>query len=288
LATLVATDQNGRELAALALSGVATGGIFTVPVDGTVSGLVFRLSDADGATVEEDRAITVRPAPAQLRSLRAATLLIPLQHPEDGRGLAPTDDPLFSGAVVDDGRFRVVDQGADALLQQELALVEAGYVDRVTAARAGQRLQARYVVTGTIRRGRGDLECYLRLVHVESGAVVATADAYLQGDAAADEARFFELLAGRLSQVFPVIGGALVADGEGLFIRSEQAGLRPGMRFHAVQREPDVVDPASGKVLLPGRVRVLGTYAATERGGLTPITLDDDQRVDDGAVLVSE
>jgi TolB-like protein len=111
-------------------------------------------------------------------------------------------------ALIADGRFRFVDAQADELLARELALVEAGYVDRVTAAAAGRRLACRYVIAGTMNRSDHEAECFLRLVRCDSGRVVASADAYQELRDPADADRLFAATAGRLRQVFPVQAGA--------------------------------------------------------------------------------
>ncbi|MBA3707356.1 MAG: hypothetical protein H0W83_00885 [Planctomycetes bacterium] len=120
---------------------------------------------------------------------------------------------------------------------------------------------ARYVLCGTLRRGRGDVECFVRLVHSESGQVVASADAYAQAVAPAQEQEFFALVAGRLRQEFPVLQGTLAAGDGGVPIidRGRQAGVVGRMRFFVMRADADVVDPATGRVLLPGEKRVQGT-----------------------------
>ena len=274
LGQLLVSDQNGRVLSEQSISGVQRAGTLIIPVDPSLTELTFTLSDQAGVKAETTRSLTVRPPPQQKRSLRAVAYLLPLQSPEDGAGVDSTDDPLLQGAVVEDGRFRILDQAADDLLRQELQLVDAGYVDRSTAARAGRRLAADYVIVGTLRRGRGDLECYLRLVHSPTGSVVAIADAYIRRQNPADDARFFESLAGRLRQTFPVIDGQVAAlDEQGRTSLSGQIPqAREQMRFYAIEREPDLVDEDSGAVIIPGASKVVGTLEA-ERVANSGITL---------------
>ena len=95
-----------------------------------------------------------------------------------------------------------MDREAEDILNKELALVDAGYVDRKTAARAGRLLSARYTVSATVRKGANDIECYLRLIHTGTGHVVARADVYGEAAEAADQQRFFQAVAGYLRQIF--------------------------------------------------------------------------------------
>lgn len=258
--TALTVSVDGNETVNEILSGVQAGGTLAIPLDSGKHTLRFALRLAGGDLTQE-RTLTFAPTPEQDRALRATAVMLPLQSPSDGGGLKAGDDPELLSSFSGDGRFRLVDAQADTLLAQELKLVDAGYVDRVTAAQAGQRLKTRYVLTGTLRRGRGDVECFVRLVHAETGEVVASADAYSRAVAPAQEQAFFALVAGRLRQEFPVLAGTLAADSGGIAIidRGENAGVVGRMRFFAVKREADVVDPTTGQVLLPGEKRVEGT-----------------------------
>jgi hypothetical protein len=134
------------------------------------------------------------------------------------------------------------------------------------------------------------VECFVRLVHADSGQVVASADAYSQGVAPAQEQAFFALVAGRLRQVFPVLSGTLAADAAGVAIvgHGQNAGVVGRMRFFAVRRDADVVDPATGQVLLPGEKRISGTLEVdqvdAQQARLTAI----DGQAAAGTTVVSE
>ncbi len=282
-------SADGKDLLHDDLSGVQSGGTIAIPLGAGRHTLRFVLRLKDGEVVQE-RTITLAPTPEQDRSLRATAVMLPLQTPSDGGGLKAGDDPELLSSVSGDGRFRLVDAQADTLLARELKLVDAGYVDRVTAANAGQRLKTRYVLTGTLRRGRGDVECFVRLVHAETGEVVASADAYSRAVAPAQEQAFFALVAGRLRQEFPVLAGTLASDSAGFAIvdRGENASVVGRMRFFAVKREADVVDATTGQVLLPGEKRVEGTLEVDQvKAQWTHLKTIDGKTVS-GATVVSE
>ncbi|HEX3135667.1 MAG TPA: FlgO family outer membrane protein, partial [Planctomycetota bacterium] len=287
--TGLTVSADGKDLLHDDLSGVQSGGTIAIPLGAGRHTLRFVLRLKDGELVQE-RTITLAPTPEQDRSLRATAVMLPLQTPNDGGGLKAGDDPELLSSVSGDGRFRLVDTQADTLLAQELKLVDAGYVDRVTAAQTGQRLKTRYVLTGTLRRGRGDVECFVRLVHVETGDVVASADAYSRAVAPAQEQAFFALVAGRLRQEFPVLAGTIGADTRGIAIidRGQNAGVVGRMRFFAVKREVDVVDPATGQVLLPGEKRVEGTLEVDQVEAQQARVKTIDGKTATGATVVSE
>ena len=260
LTSLRVTDQDGLPLTVQRLAGIQAGGTFSVALGTGRRALRFVLTLADSSEVVQALTLTVVPTPEQDRALRATAAVLPLQTPSDGAGVKTEDDPGLLSSVSREGRFRLVDTQADTLLVRELELVDAGYVDRLTAAEAGRRLKTRYVLTGTLRRGRGDVECFIRLVHAESGEVVASADAYAQAVAPAQEQAFFALVAGRLRQEFPVLQATLSDSGGTTIIdRGGNAGVVGRMRFFVVKRDADVVDQATGEVLLPGEKRIEGT-----------------------------
>ncbi len=214
LATLTVEDGGGTLLARLPIDGVRAGGTLRLDLASGPQQLRFTLVDRAGRAGTAERRVDAKSSPHQDRSLRAVALALPLQSPRPG-ALRPGDDSGLLAALLSDGRFRLLDRRADDLLARELALVEAGLVDGGTAAAAGRRLASRYVIAGTVTHGEHDAECYLRLVHSASGAVVASADAYVErGGPAAAEA-LFAAAAGRLRQVFPVISGPAGADDGG-------------------------------------------------------------------------
>ena len=226
-------------VADLPLRGLSAAGTLRLDLASGVQSLNFSLVDRSGATVTAERLVEARPSPQQDRSLRAVALSLPVQAPRPG-GLSPGDEPRLRSALLEDGRFRFVDAQADELLTRELGLVEAGYVDRSTAAAAGARLACRYVLAGTLSRGERDAECFLRLIHCDSGQVVATADAYAEIAANADADRLYAATAGRLRQAFPVLSAGVVSAGADR-VRLDcgsRAGAVALMRVHVFAAEP--------------------------------------------------
>ena len=264
LTRLTVSNGDGLVLTTEQLDGVQAGGTFALTLDPGRHTLRFTLATAT-AEQSETRTLTMAPSPEQDRRLRAVALVLPLKSPVDGAGVKAGDDPVLLNALHQDGRFRLVDRRADTLIERELELVEAGYVTRTTAARIGKRLDSRYVITGTLRRGFRDIECFARLVHVESGEVVASADAYAGAVTEGQEQAFFAMVAGRLQQEFPVLKGTLAGESSTHILNvGANAGVVGRMRFFLVHQEPDVLDDKTREVLLPGTRRIVGTFEATD------------------------
>jgi hypothetical protein len=268
LAELRVDDGDGQPLARLTLAGLRSGGTVPVLIPEGERTLRFTLVDRAGHSVTADRRVVSAAGPQQDRSLRAVALAVPLLAPRPG-AMRQGDDPRLVAALLDDGRFRLVDARADAVLAQELTLVEAGYVDRSTAAAAGRRLASRYVIAGTMTRGARDAECFLRLIHSDSGEILATADAYaeLSGE---DAEGVFIAAAGRLRQVFPVLAGPITGDGSTLtFAAGRSQGAHPRVLLHvfpAGERQARQAPVASAEI-----TEVEGTAArAVLRHGQAP------------------
>jgi len=215
-----------------------------------VNRISVRAVAADGEILRDERRVRVQGDDGGASRLRASAVVLPLLHPFDDDWRVNRDDPHVLAALVDDRRFRYVDRRVDPLLERELALVDAGYVDRDTAVRAGKRLQARYVLAGTMRRNPREAECFLRVIQSGSGRVVAVADAYVRLDEDEDEdfAPLYRAIAGRLRQAMPVLSGELrVADGTvRRFHLHQDHRIRGTMRFHLIE-DPAHAAPDSGR-----------------------------------------
>lgn len=248
LQTLSVVDAAGKTLAEKALTGADAAGMLALSLPEGVQSIRVAVKTAGGRETACDRRLDIRREPRQDANLRAVALVLPLQSP--AMSLRDDDDPRLVSALIDDGRFRFLDRQADEILNRELKLVEAGWVNRKTAARAGQRLRARYVLAGTVGRDERGLECFVRLIHAESGDVLATADAYAEARDEDQEAAFFEIVAERLRQVFPVLQGFVTATDERVYLDlGDRSNVPAHMRFNVFPAEADQTD-AEQRVLM--------------------------------------
>jgi hypothetical protein len=242
LAHMSVLDDEGVR-ADVALRGVRAAGMLALDLTEGEHRLKFTVEDRTGHRSEIARTLTVRPSPHQDRSLRAVALAVPLQSPRP-TAIRTIDDPMLLSAMNKDGRFRFVDRRADTVLERELKLLDAGLLDRTTAAHAGKRLQCRYVVAGTIMRGAGDIECYVRLITSATGELVAAADAYAEGLESGRENEFFQAVAGRLRQAFPVIEVTTTIAGDAVVLAAgNRDGVLPRMRFSILSDNTGATKP---------------------------------------------
>jgi hypothetical protein len=160
---------------------------------------------------------------------------VALQASGMGQDLRPRDPAYYERSLLHGERFNLVAPEGAALQRQEVEWAQAGLVTPTTAVRVGREVQARYVLLGTLTRGRADVECFVRLVNCATGQVVATTDAYDRaGDDFSTQA-FYSALAARLRQAFPVHQSRLASHGGRLVLTLGSAdGVGEGLRFHVL------------------------------------------------------
>lgn len=235
LRSLAVIDVQGKRRGGLDLSGRQSGGMVAVTLDEGTQDLRFVLTGSDDTCVEVTRRLTLAAAPAQNQRWRAPALLVALQPSGMGQELRARDPALYERSVLHGERFNLLAPEGAALQQQEVQWAQAGLVTPTTAVRVGRQVQARYVLLGTLTRGRADAECFVRLVNCATGQVVATTDAY---DRAADDfstQAFFTALAARLRQAFPVHQSRLSSHGGRLVLDLGTAdGVSENLRFHVL------------------------------------------------------
>jgi len=235
LRSLAVIDAKGNRRGGLELSGRQSGGMVPVTLDEGTHDLRFILTGGDGTSVEVARHLTLVAAPAQNQHWRAPALLVALQPSGMGQQIRAHDPAFYERSVLHGERFNLVAPEGAALQRQEVEWAQAGLVTATTAVRAGRAVQARYVLLGTLTRGRDDAECFVRLVNCDTGQVVATADAYDRaGDDFSTQA-FFSALSGRLRQAFPVHQSRLTSRGGRLVLNLGTVdGVSDGLRFHVL------------------------------------------------------
>lgn len=235
LRALVVRDAAGNQRAGVDLGGRQVGGMLPVTLVDGVNELRFTVSDAGGTCSEVVRRLTLVTSPSQDQRWRAPALLVALQPSGMGQEIRPRDPAYYERSVLHGERFNLIAPEGATLQRQEVEWAQAGLVTASTAVRAGRTAQVRYVLLGTLTRGRDDAECFVRLVNCDSGRVVATADAYDRaGDDFSTQA-FFSALAARLRQAFPVHQSRLTSQGGRLVLTLGTAdGVSEGLRFHVL------------------------------------------------------
>lgn len=235
LRSLTVMDAQGKRCGGLDLTGVRAGGMVAVTLGEGDHDVCFILQCVGEVRTEIKRRLSVIAAPAQNQGWRAPALLVALQPSGMGQEIHARDPAFYERSVLHGERFNLVAPEGAALQRQELEWAQAGLVTATTAVHAGRAVQARYVLLGTLTRGRDDAECFVRLVNCTTGQVVVTTDAYDRaGDDFSTQA-FFTALAARLRQAFPVHQSRVSSQGGRLVLNLGTAdGVSEDLRFHVL------------------------------------------------------
>lgn len=125
-------------------------------------------------------AAPVAPAAAQ-QDTRPGLAVLPFENggsygrnKEDYDGLRRGIAGLMISELSRNPAVRLVDRAETARLLDEQALASSGRVDAATAARVGQLVGARYMVTGTFIDLYGDFRLDARIINVETGEILKT------------------------------------------------------------------------------------------------------------------
>ncbi|MEK7841471.1 MAG: FlgO family outer membrane protein, partial [Deltaproteobacteria bacterium] len=152
-------------------------------------------------------------------------------------------------ALVQEGRFDVVERRLLEKILQEQKLSVSGVVDSDSIARLGKVLGAKIVVTGSVMKLRQFMEVNARLINVENGSIIA-AEKVKSESATKLEALVTEM-AVRIISDFP-LEGYVVERGEDNTVTidiGKLAGAKVGKRFIVFKEGKAIKHPKTGEVL---------------------------------------
>ena len=181
------------------------------------------------------------------REHRAVLAVLPLGDDKNGS----TD--ILAQFVLETERFRLAERKNLAAILAEQKLSGSLFANKKASIKLGKILSARYSLAGEIRMD-GDLEIVTRLIDNETSEVVALIDAY-SPNTSRDGIRYcMRHLAGRLRQSLPLFESKVIKVDGNRVLLSKPAGINSveGMDFVLIHKDPDMVDDATGEVILPG------------------------------------
>jgi TolB-like protein len=202
-----------------------------------------------------------------LVALFAQALLPPVAHAEfkktkiavldfqiQGRG---SDNPdlgkivaeWFITALVQEGRFDVIERRLLEKVIEEQKIGVSGIVDEGSASKLGKVLGAKIVITGTVLEFQNVLEVNARILEVESSSIIAAENVKSTSGAARLEDLVVEM-AQKIIKDFPLEGYVAQRTGQNVLIDlGQRAGIRRGMRFVAYKEGRVIKHPKTGEVL---------------------------------------
>ena len=159
----------------------------------------------------------------------------------------------FTTSLVEAGRFEVIERRLMQQILQEQKMGTSGLLDPGSASRLGKLLGVKTVVTGTVQSYERTYELNVRLINVETGAII-TADRVRAGSTTSLNDLVTKISA-RIIRHFPLDGYVVKREtGRVLIDLGRQAGVRPGMQFSVYVEGEPVRHPKTGEVLSIERV----------------------------------
>jgi len=168
----------------------------------------------------------------------------------------------FTTALVNTGRFDVIERRLLQQILEEQKMGVTGLIDPRSASRLGKVLGVKTVVSGTVQSYDGVSEINVRLLNVETGSII-TAESF-KGGSASSLNKLVNEAAAKIIRHFPLQGYVVKrSTGKVTVDLGSSAGVRTGMQFKVYTEGAPLKHPKTGEVLSvetidKGTLRVTG------------------------------
>jgi len=151
-------------------------------------------------------------------------------------------------SLVRTGRFDVVERAQLQKILKEQQLGMTGMISQETAARVGELLGVKVIITGSVIQIGNTVEVNARLINVEDGSILKAEK--IRGAGLESIERMMDSLAESLKRDFPLEGFVVMVSGKRAMIDLGRVhGVEPGMKFFALRKGEPVRHPITGKML---------------------------------------
>jgi len=189
-------------------------------------------------------------ARAEFKKTKIAVLDFQIQggrndNPDMGKIVAE----WFITALVQEGRFDVIERRLLEKVLQEQKIGVSGIVDESSASKLGKVLGAKIVITGTVLEFQNVLEVNARILEVESSSIIAAESVKSSSGAARLEDLVVEM-SQKIIKDFPLEGYIAQRNEKSVLLDlGHRAGIRKGMRFIAYKEGRVIKHPKTGEIL---------------------------------------
>lgn len=158
-------------------------------------------------------------------------------------------------SLVNTGRFEVVERAQLQKILKEQQLGMTGMINQDTAAKVGELLGVKVIITGSVIQMGNTYDVNARLISVEDGSILRAER--IRGMGLDSFERMMDTLADSLKKDFPVEGYVVMVSGKRAMIDLGRTnGVEPGMRFFALRKGAPVRHPITGKMLAGEDVKI--------------------------------
>jgi TolB-like protein len=151
-------------------------------------------------------------------------------------------------ALVQEGRFDVIERRLLEKVLREQNLGASGVVDTQSASKLGKVLGARIVISGTVIKLSSLTEVNTRLIDVQTGSILAAEK--VTSETSMRLAKLINLMATKIIKNFPLEGYVVQRSGSTVIIDlGARAGVKEGMKFIVFKEGNIIKHPKTGEIL---------------------------------------
>jgi len=165
-----------------------------------------------------------------------------------GRQIGEIVAEWLTTSLVRTGRFEVVERAQLQKILKEQQLGMTGMLSPETAAKVGEVLGVKVIVTGSVIQIGNTFDVNARLINVEDGSIIKAEKIRAPGLEAIE--RLMDSLADLIKKDFPIEGYVvMVSEKRAMIDLGKLHGVEPGMKFFALRKGAPVRHPITGKML---------------------------------------
>lgn len=158
-------------------------------------------------------------------------------------------------SLVNTGRFEVVERAHLQKIMKEQQLAMTGMINQETAAKVGELLGVKVMITGSVIQIGNTYDVNARLISVEDGSILRAER--VRGVGLESIERMMDSLADSLKKDFPLEGYVVMVSGKRAMIDLGRInGVEPGMKFFALRKGAPVRHPITGKMLAGEDIKI--------------------------------
>jgi len=195
------------------------------------------------------------PAAADFKKIKIAVLDFELHGNQmNTEGMGAIVAEWFTTAMVQAGRFDVIERAMLQKIIDEQKLAMSGIVDEGTASKLGKILGVENVITGSVLNLENKIEVNARIIDVESGSIVAAEN--VVSSSAANLQMLVHDLTKQIAYHFPMTGYIVKKTNKQVLIDlGRDAGLCVGMKFYVFKEGEIIKHPKTGEILDVEQIR---------------------------------
>jgi WD40 repeat protein/TolB-like protein len=190
---------------------------------------------------------------ADFRKIKVAVLDFQQNGTFDSHDMGKIVAEWFTTALVDSGRFEIIERRLLQQILEEQKIGSSGLIDPRSASQLGRLLGVKTVVSGTIQNYDRTFELNTRLIDVETGSIIVAES--VRAGSTSSLNTLVNQVADKIIRYFPLQGYVVQRTGErGIIDLGRKAGIRSGMLFRVFVEGAPLKHPMTGEILSVERI----------------------------------